>query len=152
MPRGFSPLERRALVALVSLMRDRQEPPFYATDPPDTWNAISVPLSALYERCYAMTERAPERYDPEHVSWQRQRRNERQALRRALGRLHPDYVHATALAWVDVQSGDFLDWQGGGCRKWNQDYAYRTPNWKKIGLTSVGIKAALLLEQEMSEA
>jgi hypothetical protein len=129
--RGFSPLERRALLALVSLIRDREPDE-------DFWTATDIPLRALYERCYHL--------DPAK-SWELQCRNQRQAIRRALGRLHPEYVYALALAWCEVFHSDVIRWQGGGSRAF-RDLDRPTPRWRLVGLTDAGIKAALLLEQE----
>ena len=134
----MSPLERRALLALISLIRDRE------TDP-DEWTSTDIPLAALYERLYAL--------DPGQ-SYELQRKYQRQAIRRALGRLHRDeMVWPVALAWVSVTGEEVIRWQGGGSRK--QDGipgGIDTPRWKLIGLTDVGVKTALALERAQSSS
>ena len=126
--RGFSPLERRLLLALLSLMTETE------TDP-DFWPDTDLPLRRLYDRCY--------RLDPEK-SHELQRRNQRQSMRRALGRLHPEYVYAFALGWVNTEDWMLLRWQGGGTRRDGCD----TPRWRLVGLTESGIAVAQLLAQE----
>jgi hypothetical protein len=139
---AVSPLERRALLALISLIRDRESDP-------SEWCCTTVPLAALYERCYVL--------DPAK-SWELQRRNQRQAMRRALGRLHGQgCVDALALAWASVRDGEAVEWHGGGRRSHSgSDYARRygekTPNWKLVGLSPEGIALALALERELAEA
>jgi hypothetical protein len=130
--RGFSPLERRALLALISLIRDREPDP-------DEWQYTYVPLRALHDRLYIPGERP----------WVLERRNQRQATRRALGRLHPDYVCALALGWCEVGSGELVTWQGGGSRQHYKSVMVDTPRWRLVGLTDIGVKVALLLEQEV---
>ena len=139
-----SPLERRLLLAIVSLMRDR-EPNGLPVDH-DNAEHHFVNLHAVYGHCYAVKP---------DLSYEIQRRNQRQALRRALGRLHTDgWVDALALAWVTVRyDEEWLDWQGGGREdRSSSDYARRygekTPNWKAVTLTDAGIKLALALERE----
>lgn len=137
MSRRFSPLERRALLALVSLIRDRESDP-------DFWSTTEIPLGVLYERLYVPGDRP----------WVLERRNQRQATRRALGRLHPEYVSAMALAWVSVEDEALIRWQGGGSGKHSPDDppwrpgGYDTPRWRLVGLTTDGIKVALELEAE----
>lgn len=134
--RGFSPLERRALVELLSLIRE--------TEPdPDEWSATDIRLKALYDRCYRMH---PER------SYELQARHQRQAMRRALGRLHKQgYVWAFALGWVNVEDWSLVSWQGGGTRKRDRHgYTETTPRWRIVGLNDTGIKAAELIELEQS--
>lgn len=130
---GFSPLERRALLALVSLIRDREPEP-------DEWQTTDVPLAKLYERLYVAGER----------SYELERRNQRQAQRRALGRLHEQgFISALALGWCFVESAEFLDWQGGGRRQRDPDgFRFSTPRWRRVSLTDSGVKAALALELE----
>lgn len=133
MSRGFSPLERRCLLALVSLIRDRESDP-------DKWEYTEVPLRVLYERLYLPGER----------SYELERRNQRQAQRRALGRLFKQgYIYAYALAWVNLADEQILRWQGGGTpRRHSDGFRMETPRWRMVGLTDIGIKAALLLEGE----
>ncbi len=143
---GLSPLERRALIALISLIRDRE---------PDRgeWPITYVPLSALYERCY--------RLDPAK-SYELQRRNQRQAMRRALGRLHrAGIIEALALGWVDVRDSEFLRWQGGGSRRsyavrddggLSARYGEETPRWRLAGLSDDGIALAEALDRESDGA
>jgi hypothetical protein len=106
-------------------------------------------LPVLYDRCCVL--------DPAK-SYELQRRNQRQALRRALGRLHDQgWIEALALAWADVRGGDFIDWHGGGRRRRSgSDYAARygekTPNWKAVGLSREGIALAAALERDLREA
>jgi hypothetical protein len=138
-----SPLERRLLLAIVSLMRDR-EPYGLPLDHDDAEHHF-VSLRDVYEQCYALKP---------DLSYEIQRRNQRQALRRALGRLHADgWVDALALAWVTVRDQEWLEWQGGGRREhsssdYARQYGDKTPNWKAITLTDVGIKLAAALERE----
>lgn len=127
----MSPLERRLLLALVSLIRDREPDP-------GEWPRVDVPLRDLYERCY--------RIEPDK-SWELQRRNQRQALRRALGRLHPVYVAATALAWVDVGDEVIRRWQGGGSRESRDGFRSATPRWRLVSLTPEGIALAQAVER-----
>jgi len=90
MSRGFSPLERRALLALISLIRDRE---------PDRseWCITDVPLKALYSSLYVL---APDK------SYELQCKYQRQAIRRALGRLHEQgWIEATALALASQRQG-----------------------------------------------
>jgi hypothetical protein len=124
-------------------MRDR-EPDGLALD--NEWAERNwVRLRDVYDRCYII--------DPAK-SYELQCRNQRQALRRALGRMFKDrLVTALALAWVNVEDHEVLDWYGGGRReRSSSDYAMRygetTPNWKMIVLTDTGIKMARLIEQE----
>ncbi len=130
--RQTSPMERRALLALISLIRDRE---------PDRekWPVTGIPLRVLYERLYVLQPGKP----PEL-----QRKYQRQAIRRALGRLHPHYVTALALGWVNVEDGTLVRWQGGGRRR-QSGYGGTVdrPNWKLVGLTSAGIQLAELLEK-----
>jgi hypothetical protein len=140
MSRGFSPLERRALLALVSLIRDREPEP-------EEWTITDFPLRALYDATIVM--------DPAG-SYELQRRNHRQAMRRALGRLHErGFVSALALGWCEVGTGEFIEWQGGGKRQRKPDdcnpRGWPTANWRLVGLTSDGIALALLLERETKE-
>ncbi len=80
-------------------------------------------------------------------SYEIQRRNQRQAIRRALGRLQKlDIVCALALGWCEVGSGEMLRWQGGGKR--TGAYADPTPNWRTVSLTDLGVKAATALERD----
>ncbi len=92
----------------------------------------------LYERLYVLQPGKP----PEL-----QRKYQRQAIRRALGRLHPHYITALALGWVNVKDGTLVRWQGGGRRR-QSGYGCTVdrPNWKLVGLTSAGIQLAELLE------
>ena len=125
-------MERRALLALISLIRDRE---------PDRekWPATGIPLRLLYERLYV-----PQPGKPAEL----QRKYQRQAIRRALGRLHPHYITALALGWVNVEDGTLVRWQGGGRRRQSGDgCTLDRPNWKLVGLTRVGIKRAELLER-----
>lgn len=130
----MSPLERRALVALVSLIKDRESDP-------DEWVITDVRMKELQDACY---EVAPAK------SWERQRANQRRALRRALDRLHErGLVHATALAWVNVEDEAVLWWQGGGRRKTDSDgYRHGTPRWRLVGLTREGLAVAERLAAE----
>jgi hypothetical protein len=131
---GFSPLERRALLALISLIRDREPNP-------EEWSCTDVPLSALYEHLHTLRP---------GQSHELQRKYQRQATRRALGRLHrDDLIWPLALAWVSVTDNVVIRWQGGGSRK--QDGipgGIDTPRWKLVGLTAEGVTTALLLERE----
>ena len=131
---SFSPLERRALLALISLIRDREPDP-------DEWSATDIPLSALYGQLYTL---APDK------SYELQRKYQRQAVRRALGRLHcDDLIWPLALAWVSVTDNAVMRWQGGGSRKHDGiPGGIDTPRWKLLGLTIWGVKAALALECE----
>ena len=125
-------MERRALLALISLIRDRE---------PDRekWPATGIPLRLLYERLYA-----PQPGKPDEL----QRKYQRQATRRALGRLHPHYITALALGWVNVEDGTLVRWQGGGRRRQSGDgHTVDRPNWKLVGLTRAGIKLAELIER-----
>ena len=98
--RSLSPLERRALVALISLIRDKESDP-------DEWACTEIRLSDLYDRLYLPGDR----------SWGIERRNQRQSQRRALGRLHGEgLINAIALAWVNIEDEQVLRWQGGGKR------------------------------------
>jgi len=128
---AFSPLERRILVALVSLIRDR-------TEPGELYVDTDVPLGDLYDRLYVVGPR----------SYELERRNQRQAQRRALERLRKrGLVSPLALAWCDVDTGDLIRWQGGGSQKIEPDgYRTATPRWRAIGLTRAGLPAALDLE------
>jgi len=130
---GCSPLERRLLLALLSLMRDRCVDPLDPDAGYGDWMETDVKLGDLYAACYVI--------DPDK-SWTLQRRNQRQAMRRALGRLSPTYVSAIALAWCEVGTGDLQRWQGGGRPR----DGIETPNWKMVRLTSDGLRLALLLE------
>lgn len=134
---GFSPLEHRALLAVVSLIRDRERDR-------DEWTCVDVPLSVLYDRLYI----------PGEKSYELERRNQRQAQRRALGRLHErGLVAAIALAWVNLEDESIIRWQGGGSkRRDREEPAFRsgTPRWRAVGLTEAGIVAALALEQEQA--
>jgi hypothetical protein len=127
-------------------MRDRQE---YGEQPGGPhFEHVHLKLTDVYERCYVL--------DP-GKSWELQRRNQRQAMRRALGRLErQDLVTALALGWciVGKGGGDFLEWQGGGKRKrepgdWNPR-GWPTPNWRLVTLSAEGITMATLLEKENS--
>jgi hypothetical protein len=130
--RQASPAERRALLALISLIRDREPDR-------DKWPVTGVPLRLLYERLYV-----PQPGKPAEL----QRKYQRQATRRALGRLHPRYVTALALGWVNVEDGTLVRWQGGGRRRQSgHGSALDRPNWKLVGLTSAGIQLAERLEQ-----
>ena len=125
MSRSVSPLERRLLLAMVSLMRDRE--PYGAPLDDHSAERNWLRLRDVYEPCYVLK--------PDQ-SWELQRRNQRQALRRALGRLHEQgWIEALALAWVIVRGADWVEWHGGGRReRRSSDYAFRygekTPNWK----------------------
>jgi hypothetical protein len=133
MSRGFSPLERRVLVELVSVIRDREGG--------DDWDyiSLSVPLRTLYERLYIPGDR------PHDV----ERRNQRQAQRRAMKRLFDDgLIEAVALAWVDVRAEQIIEWQGGGRRKQYKNIHVGTPRWVEVSLTDTGIAAATALEAE----
>jgi hypothetical protein len=129
----LSPLERRLLLAMVSHMRDRM-PDFdrkWRTADADGQLFLTdwVPLGEVYERCDG----------------------NRQAMRRALGRLHPRYVSAAALAWVNLEDQEILCWQGGGSKKRYGPKDYQTtdtPRWRIVCLTPEGVEAALKLEQE----
>ena len=120
MSRGLSPLERRALLALVSPIRDREPDR-------DFWAGTNVPLSALYESLHVVQ---PDK------SYELQLKYQRQAIRRALGRLHEQgWIEALALAWAYVRDGDVIEWHGGGRRRpsgsaWAARYGDKTPNWK----------------------
>lgn len=134
MRKGLSPLERRALLSLVSLIRDCEPDR-------DFWTTTNIPLRKLYERMYVFAEQR---------SYDIQTRNQRQAIRRALGRLHPTYVTATALAWVNVADQAVLWWQGGGSRE-GGPRGFDTPRWRMVGLTGEGVQMALLLEKESGQ-
>jgi hypothetical protein len=132
MTRGFSPLERRLLLALISDIRDREPDPH-------EWTMVEVPIKRLYERCYDL---APDK------SYELQVRSQRQALRRALERLRKlDLVAALALAWVNVSDQVPWRWQGGGKRESRYGDGY--PRWRYVSLTTAGVKTAELLEAEM---
>lgn len=135
---GVSPLERKALLALISLIRDREPDP-------DEWASTDIPLSVLHERCYAI--------DPGR-SWEIQRRNQRQAMRRALGRLHRDgIIEALALAWANVADGQVIRWQGGGSRKSDGlPGGTDTPRWRLVGLTREGVALAEALERDEAQS
>jgi hypothetical protein len=129
-----SSLERGLLLAIVSLMRDR-EPGGMPLD--GEWAELHyVKLSDVYERCY--------QFKPDQ-SYETQRRNQRQALRRALGRLHKQgWVDALALGWCQVRGAEWVEWYGGGrLERKSSDYAMRygdkTPNWKMVSLSEGGI-------------
>jgi hypothetical protein len=137
----ISPLERRILLAAISLIRDREsDPDFYAD--------VDIPLRTLYDRLYVPGDR------PYAI----ERRNQRQAQRRALERMHKaGLVWPIALAWVSVTDGVVLRWQGGGRRKRRADdppwsRGCDTPRWRLITLTDLGVKLALLLEAESGGA
>jgi hypothetical protein len=68
-------------------------------------------------------------------------------MRRALKRLlDQGIISAQALAWCDVQTGDFIEWQGGGVRQPGAYLSsYRTPNWRTVSLTRKGIAYSALL-------
>ncbi|MEO3811350.1 hypothetical protein ABGB17_20340 [Sphaerisporangium sp. B11E5] len=120
---------------MVSLIRDREPEP---DEPPGTWLLDWIMLGDLYERCY--------HFDPDK-SYELQRRNQRQAMRRALGRLYKHgYVEALALAWLNIRDGEVMEWQGGGRRV--GPYNDKTPNWRAVSLSTIGLEAALLLEGE----
>lgn len=137
----MSPLERRALLALVSLMRDR-EPDHLPLDNGDAQHCY-VPLRDLYDQMYVLQ---PEK------SYELQRKHQRQAIRRALGRMHRDgLVEALALGWCLVRGAEWIGWAGGGRETHRgSDYAWRygekTPNWKAVSLSETGIKLAMALE------
>lgn len=143
----MSPLERRLLLALVSLMRDSQESHEQVGDA--YFEYVDIPLRVVYERCYVI--------DP-GKSWELQRRNQRQAMRRTLGRLHRQgIVSAMALGWCSVQQGggEFIEWHGGGKKEHSSSddyltkrYGCKTPNWKTVSLTREGVQLAVILEQE----
>ncbi len=126
-----SPLERRILAAMVSLIRDRE------TDP-EFMDAVDIPLKALYERLYVPGDRPHEA----------ERRNQRQAQRRALARMHADgLVWPLALAWVSVTDEQVIRWQGGGRRKRDgHGHGVDTPNWRMLSLTQEGLALAFLIE------
>ncbi|MGH3276589.1 MAG: hypothetical protein ACRDNZ_19960, partial [Streptosporangiaceae bacterium] len=104
-----------------------------------------IPLSALYEQIYVSR---PDK------SYELQRKYQRQAIRRALRRLHADgLVWPLALAWVSVTDNEVIRWQGGGSRKDDGiPGGIDTPRWKLIGLTHEGIALALALDTEGTEA
>lgn len=134
---GISPLERRILLAMVSHIRDREHGEA-------DWDDVSlgVPTKALYERLYVPGDR----------SYQVERRNQRQAQRRALKRLFDDdLVNAVAGAWVDIRSEYINAWQGGGRRRRDAYGTVDTPRWVEVSLTDAGLKVALLLEREDQE-
>jgi hypothetical protein len=114
-------------------MRDRCVDPLDPDAGFADWQETDVKLSDLYELCYVI--------DPDK-SWALQRRNQRQSMRRALGRLSPTYVCAFALAWCEVGNGDLIRWQGGGRPR----DGIETPNWKTVGITADGLRLALLLD------
>jgi hypothetical protein len=130
-----SPLERRCLLALISLIRDRTEPGCMYVD-------TVVPLGALYD----------ELYTPGGRPYQLERRNQRQAQRRALERLRArGLIDALALAWCDVETGNLHRWQGGGSRKTEADgYVSETPRWRLVGFTLDGLATAMPLEDELA--
>jgi hypothetical protein len=135
----FSPLERRALLTLISLIRDREHDE-------DEWTCTDIPLRALYERMWVMI--------PDQ-SYELQRRNQRQAIRRALGRLHErGLINAIALGWCEVRDAEWIRWQGGGSRKRYYEYGggrEGTPRWRMVGLNELGIRIALQLAKENNE-
>ena len=127
----MSPLEARGLLALVSLIRDREPDP-------DEWSLTFVKLTELYDVLYIPGD------GPHEI----ERRNQRQAQRRALGRLQRDgFVTPLALAWVNVDDECLWRWQGGGRRRDPDEHGYRedTPRWKLIGVTDDGFRAADLV-------
>jgi hypothetical protein len=83
-----------------------------------------------------------------------QRKYQRQAMRRALGRLHErDLIKVLALAWAFVDDDTIVEWQGGGSRKLHDDgYRERTPRWRRVGLRNNGLRMVALLEREASTA
>ena len=106
-----------------------------------------VPLNAVYNATIALKPDA---------SYELQKRNHRQAMRRALGRLHAQgFVYAVALAWVSVDDQSFHDWQGGGSRKREPGDAnprgYPVARWKRVTLSTNGIALAQLLEAETTQ-
>lgn len=139
----MSPLEQRLLLAIVSLMRDREPQGLPLTDP-DAQH-VYVRLRDVYDRCY--------RLDPAK-SYELQLRNQRQSLRRALGRMHDQgLVDALALGWCEVRGAEWVEWHGGGRdthqgSDYTMRYGEKTPNWKAVSLSEAGIKLALALTLE----
>ena len=142
-----SPLERRALLALVSLIRDRCE--YWNGEWQDDFYHITILPRELYARMYVLKP---------DVSYERQTRNQRQAIRRALERLlKQGFISAVALGWCAVKSdglyGEFVRWHGGGSRKRNRNQLWsdETPRWRMVGLDELGFRLALLLGKESAQ-
>jgi hypothetical protein len=140
MTRGLTRMEKRLLVGIISVMRDKIRDEGRDDDDFE-FRATDIGLHSLYERCYHL---AGDR------SYELQRRNQRQSMRRALGRLHEQgYIGAQALAWVNVADGEIIRWQGGGSLQRDRDgYRHETPRWRLISLTESGLMTARVLERE----
>ncbi len=127
----LSDLQRRILVEMVSLIRDREPDP-------DEWMVTDVATGELFERCSSFWQLRPDE------SYEIQRRNMRQAFGRALHRLEArDLISALALAWCDARSGDFIEWQGGGRRRRLENgRRERTSRFALVSPTREGLRVA----------
>ncbi len=130
----LSDLQRRILVEMVSLIRDRKSDP-------DEWTVTDIATGELFERCSSFWQLRPDE------SYEIQRRNMRQAFGRALHRLEArELIAAFALGWVNVRDHELIAWQGGGRRRRYPDgYRERTPRFALVSPTREGLRLALSL-------
>lgn len=138
-------MERRALLALVSLIRDRCE--YWNGEWQDDFYSVKITLHEFYRRMIPA-------YDPNLPNdLQRKSVYQRQAIRRALGRLLDcGFITAIALAWCEVPGGGWIGWQGGGsCKRKGKEFPTETPRWRTVGLDELGFRLALLLEKESAQ-
>lgn len=125
---GLSPLQRRIMVELVSVVRDREPDPEF-------WPTCHVRTGELFTACrsYWPTDRA--------APWVNLERNARQAFGRSLHRLQAaDLIWPLALAYCDVESRDLIRWRGGGSRQRDgSPYGRGTPRYALISPSPAGI-------------
>jgi hypothetical protein len=142
----ISPAERRVLLALLSVVRDREPDP-------DEWPSTDVPLPALYDRYEVRQPHKP------HSSLEFQQRDQRRTMRRALCQLLDEgLISAVALAWRNVESG--INIEGEQLVRSQEDgpltheaddplwfrAAAAAPRWRTVSLTPAGVAIALALE------